>query len=157
MDVDKLRNKTEPSGALDSAAARPRTRRILDVRLLVETLIVAAILAPAAYFWYSYQLKRAAAAMLERAHDLAENNDDRAAAQYYFQYLKLRPDDVDTQVLLAKTYDRAAKGPREKESAVPYFYQALERSHARRAARVASPLGGVALGIAGVVAGGEEV
>ena len=72
------------------------------MRLLVETLIVAAIIGPAAYFWYSYQVKRTADAMLERAKKLAEEKDDAAAAQYYFQYLKLRPGDADAQVLLAE-------------------------------------------------------
>ena len=81
--------------------------RILNVRLLVETLIVAAILAPAIYVWYSWQVKRTAAAMLERAGKLTEDKDDRAAAQYYFQYLKLRPDDAGVQVLLAESFDRA--------------------------------------------------
>ena len=95
------------------------------MRLLVETLIVAAIIGPAAYFWYWWQVKRTADAMLERAAKLVEEKDDAAAAQYYFQYLKLRPDDADVQVLLAESYDRAAKDMAGKPRAVEYYYQAL--------------------------------
>lgn len=110
---------------MEPSAAGPKTKRVFNLRLLVETLIVAAILGPAIYLWYSWQLTRIEAAMLERAKELSENKDDRAAAQYYFQYLKLRPEDADVQVLLTESFDRAAVGLREKGRAVQYYYQAL--------------------------------
>ncbi len=111
--------------AANRPSARSRIRRVLNTRLLVETLIVAAIIGPAAYFWYWWQVKRTADAMLERAGKLAAEKDDAAAAQYYFQYLKLRPDDADVQVLLAESFDRAAKDMAGKPRAVEYYYQAL--------------------------------
>lgn len=117
--------KTEQTPSPERPAVRPRIRRILNLRVLVETLIVAAIIGPAVYFWYAYQVKRTADAMLERAQNLVEEKDDAAAAQYYFQYLKLKPGDADAQVLLAETFDRAAKGWAEKPQAVEYYYQAL--------------------------------
>jgi tetratricopeptide (TPR) repeat protein len=119
--MDRLPTKNESS----QAAKRPKTKRILNLRLVVETLIVASILGPAIYLWYAWQLKRTEAAMLERAEKLVEDKDDRAAAQYYFRFLKLRPDDANGQVLLAETFGRAAKGLREKDRAVQYYYQAL--------------------------------
>ena len=125
--MDQMPSFNEPSESPRTpsrSAAKPRTRRILNVRLLVETLIIAAILGPAIYGWYSWQLKRTATAMLERAAKLTEDKDDAAAAQYYFQYLKLRPDNVDVQVLLAESFDRAAKvgGGR---NGLDFYYQAL--------------------------------
>jgi tetratricopeptide (TPR) repeat protein len=123
--MDQLPTRNESSPAPMRSAARPKTRRILNLRLLVETLIVAAILGPAIYLWYAWQLKRTEATMLARAEKLVEDKDDRAAAQYYFQFLKLRPDNADVQVLLAETFGRAAKGLQEKKNAVEYYYQAL--------------------------------
>jgi cellulose synthase operon protein C len=117
------------SGQTPAPPARPvpapRRRRILNLRLLVETLIVAAVIAPIAYAWYSWQVKRSAEAMLERAKNLATEKDDAAAAQYYFQYLKLKPGDADVQVMLAESYDRAAKDMLSKQRAVEYYYEAL--------------------------------
>ncbi len=110
---------------LIAAAARPRLKRILNLRLLTETLIVAAIVGPAAYFWYSYRLNRTAGALLQRAKELVEKKDDAAAAKYYFDYLKLEPGDANAQILLAETYDRAAKGSNAKAQAVEYYYQAI--------------------------------
>ena len=113
------------SPAANRQAATSRIRRVLNTRLVVETLIVAAIIGPAAYFWYWWQVKRTADAMLERAGKLAAEKDDAVASQYYFQYLKLRPDDANVQVLLAESYDRAAKDMAGKPRAVEYYYQAL--------------------------------
>ncbi len=95
------------------------------MRLLIETLIAAAIIAPLGYVWYSVQVRRTAATLLDRAAALVKEGDDAKAAQYYFQYLKLRPDDPDAQILLAETFDRAAKDPAAKAQAVEYFYQAI--------------------------------
>jgi hypothetical protein len=114
-----------PAPAAYRPPARSRVRRVLNTRLLIETLIVAAIIAPAAYFWYRWQVKRTADAMLVRAGEKVEQKDDLAAAQYYFQYLKLQPDNADVQVRLAETFDRGAKDPRSKARAVDYYYQAL--------------------------------
>ena len=121
--MDDSSGTRRPSGT-DRPPGRPTVRRMLNTRLLVETLIVAAIIGPAAYFWYLWQVKRTADTILERAATLVEQKDDAAAAQYYFQYLKLRPGDADAQVRLAETFDRAAKGP-GKSRAVQYYYEAL--------------------------------
>jgi tetratricopeptide (TPR) repeat protein len=123
--MNRSTNESKPSSASSRETDRPRIKRILNLRLLVETLVVAAVLGPAIYGWYCLQVKRTAAAMLERAAELAKNKDDAAAAQYYFQYLKLRPDDAGVQVLLAETFDRAVKDERGKARAVEYYYQAL--------------------------------
>ena len=89
--------KTKQTPSADRPVARPRFKRILNLRLLVETLIVAAIIGPAGYAWYCYQVKHTADAMLDRAKETVEEKDDAAAAQYYFQYLKLKPGDADVR------------------------------------------------------------
>ena len=117
--------KTKQTPPADRPVPRPRLKRILNLRLLLETLIVAAIVGPAGYFWYSYQTNRTAGAMLDQAQKKVAEKDDAAAAKYYFQYLKLKPGDPVAQVLLAEACDRAAKGPAAKARAVEYYFQAL--------------------------------
>ncbi len=102
-------NGKQTSDSADRPKARSKVRTVLNLRLLVETLIVAAIIGTGIYVWYYYQVRHVAAAMLERAQELVEKKDDAGAAQYYFQYLKLKPGDADVQILLAETFDRAAK------------------------------------------------
>ncbi len=123
--MEQRTNPGQTPASSDRPAAKPKLRRILNLRLLVETLIVAAVIVPAAYAWYWWQVKRTADAMLVRAEKLTDEKDDAAAAQYYFQYLKLKPGDADAQVLLAESYDRAAKDMAGKPRAIEYYYQAL--------------------------------
>jgi len=118
-------DRNQSPSASSRPAARSKTVRIFNTRLLLGTLIAAAVIGPAAYFWYALQVRWTAEAMLERAATLVEEKNDAQAAQYYFQYLKLRPDDADVQVLLAETFDRAAKDAASKAQAVEYFYQAI--------------------------------
>ena len=58
--------KTKQTPSADRPVAGRRLKRILNLRLLVETLIVAAIVGPAGDLWYCYQTNRTADAMLER-------------------------------------------------------------------------------------------
>jgi tetratricopeptide (TPR) repeat protein len=110
----------------DRQPARGRkTRRLLNVRLLVGTLIALAILAPAAWWWRSLQVRRTAGALLERADDLAEDEDFAAASSYLLRYLELYPNDADVKVRLAQTFDRSVKGPRGKASVVQRYQEAL--------------------------------
>ena len=123
--MDQMSDTNQSPSASNRPAARSRTMRIFNTRLLLRTLIAAAIIGPAVYFWYAVQVKRTAEAMLDRAATLVEEKNDASAAQYYFQYLKLRPNDADVQVLLAETFDRAAKDASAKAQAVEYYYQAI--------------------------------
>jgi len=110
----------------DRQPARGRkTRRLLNVRLLVGTLIALAILVPAAWWWRALQVRRTAGALLERADDLAEDGDFAAACSYLLRYLELYPNDADVRVLLAQTYDRSVKGPRGRASVIQRYQEAL--------------------------------
>ena len=113
---------TKQTPPADRGAVRPKLKRILN-SLLVETLVVAAVVGPAVYLWYSYQVNRTADALLERARKLElEEKDYKGAADDYFQYLKLKPNDANAQILLAEAFDRAGKDPNR---AIEYYYQAI--------------------------------
>ena len=103
-----------------------QVKRQLNVRLLSVTLIVAAVLGPAAYFWREFQVKRTAGAFLSRADSLEKDEEWTQAASHLFRYLQLRPDDADVRIRLAKVFDKpAAQDARLKSRAVDLYYRAV--------------------------------
>ena len=107
--------------------SKPQTRRMLNVPWLVGTLVLAAVLAPAAYFWHGYQAGLAAGELLKRADTLEKEKKWKAAAVCIHRFLKVHPDDSDARVRLAETFDESARLPAEKVTAVAYYYGALAR------------------------------
>ena len=105
---------------------RREVKRQLNVRLLVGTLIAAAVLGPAAYFWREFQVKRTAGSFLERAETLENEGEWGEAAGHLFRYLQLRPDDADARIRLAETFGKSADQDfRLKPRAVNLYYRAL--------------------------------
>lgn len=111
-----------------AAAAAPseerRTKRVLNVPLLVATLVAIAVLAPTAYALRASQVLRTADVFLQRASELeAEKNLDGAAA-YLHRYLQLHPNDAEVRVRLAKVYGESAADPRRLDRAIDLYYRA---------------------------------
>lgn len=100
-------------------------RRVLNVRLLVRSLVMAAMLAPAAYFWHAFQVDRKATVLLDRAGEMEKSEDWLGAAQSIHRFLKLRPDDVAAKIRLAEDFDHAAATAREKSRAAEYYATAI--------------------------------
>ncbi|MHB8956950.1 MAG: tetratricopeptide repeat protein [Pirellulaceae bacterium] len=132
FDADPAVELTNDTGVASARAAVPETvvsppqkRRMLNVPFLVVTLVLLALLAPAAHFWHGSQVKRTATSLLERA-DVAEKEEDwTTAAEYVQRYLRLVPGDVKAQVRLAKTYDKSATDFGRKQRAIDVYYQTL--------------------------------
>ena len=74
------------------------------------------------------EMRQAGSGTAKAADDAAMVKDYDTAAKYCFQYLKLKPGDVDVQVLLAETFGRAAKDRGSKVQAVNDDYQAIGAS-----------------------------
>lgn len=93
--------------------------------VLVGTLIAAALFGTAAYFWYSYQARRTATAFLDEADRRAENEEWRAAAEYLYRYLQLKPDDQRVLIRLAETYDKSTEDRAERLRAINLYFRAV--------------------------------
>jgi len=102
-----------------------QTRRVLNIPLLIATGAAVVVLAPVVYGWHHVQVRRTAEAFLERADVLEEEGDLSAAAAYIYRYLKLNPDDLQTRVRFAETYDRAAETLENKDKASKNYFQVL--------------------------------
>ena len=102
-----------PNRSPRSAGASPRgpsdkTAWQVNWRLLIGTLLVVAGVAPIAYFWHSYQVKRNAAIFLARADDVERDGQWADAVKYIDRYLKIYPGDVGVRVRLAQAFDHLA-------------------------------------------------
>ena len=103
----------------------PVVQRMLNVPLLIGTLVVVAVLVPAARFWHSRQLRQVAEAFLDRAGDLEAQEDWTAAADYLRHYLQLDSGHTDARIRLAMAYDRSGDDAEHKKQAINYYYRAL--------------------------------
>ena len=122
--TDKSAHTRAPEGG-----AALRTRRELNVGLVLGTLITLAVVVAAASLWRSLQVSREADVLKQRGQELAEQGSFGKAAAYYFRFLKLRPDDADVPVLLAEAFDRASGGGMEQKfHAIDYYYEALGKA-----------------------------
>src|SRR4051794_32863212 len=88
-----------------------RTKRIVNVRLLIETLFVGFIATLLSFVWYSYRTKHVAKIFEERAASLEKDGKWREAAAYLDRYLQLEPDDLDTRVRLVQAAEHSLDGP----------------------------------------------
>jgi len=101
------------------------TRRVLNTRLLVISLVVVGILCPASYFWHEYQVRRIGRTLLGHAERAEADQKWGESTAYLYRYLQLYPDDADIRVRLAETYDRSAISHRRKTRAVDLYYRAI--------------------------------
>lgn len=114
------------------APARRRSRHdkhwVLNVRLLIGSLVAAALLSPAIYALHAYQVAGNASALLERAGLHEKDADWMLAAQDLHRYLQLRPDDVKAMVRRAEDFDKGAKPGTEKLRALQLYAAAMNEA-----------------------------
>ena len=72
-----------------------RTRRIVNVRLLVISAIAAGVFALGCYAWYRHQASQVAVTLLQRATTLEKEGKSSDAVGYLGRYLQLEPSDSD--------------------------------------------------------------
>lgn len=121
-------NDDEPRHSDQQAPDAPKNSFTLNWRLLVGTLIVCAVLAPAFYGWHRHQVGQTANAFLQRAdqlEQLEQEEDWSGAVDYLQRYLRMVPDDLRTRIRLARTFDKAATDFQSKNRAVRLFYETV--------------------------------
>jgi len=103
-----------------------KTRRELNLVLLIGSLVFVVLAAPALYFWREFQIDRTSDIFLDRATALEQSEDFGQASSYLHRFLRLRPEEnEDVRVRLAETFDQSATDPRAKQRALELYVQAL--------------------------------
>lgn len=125
-----IRNR--PEKALDLTSERPSKRSIrsfkgltLNWRLLLATVLILGVLAPAVYYWHAFQVERNASSLLILADRDEKRSEWLKAAESLYRYLQLRPNDVETLVRLAEDYQKGAKQPLQKARAMQFYARAI--------------------------------
>jgi hypothetical protein len=99
----------QPSHGAEGLRSAPVKQRTLSVPVLLVTLGVIALGGVLLYFWHGLQVKRGAAALLEKATTLKGDEEFSAAASYLFRYTQLQPDDLTARIELAEVYGKGVK------------------------------------------------
>ncbi len=98
---------------------------VLNVRAVVLSLIIVAVVAPLLYAVHAMQVRRNAGALFERAQQLEEEGDLEGASHALYKYLTFRPDDGAARVRLARVFDKTALTRGTKERATEHYAAAL--------------------------------
>jgi tetratricopeptide (TPR) repeat protein len=122
-----------------------KVRKVLNTRLLAWTLIVLAIVGPAVYLIFRWQISHTAKAIRDQAEAYCKEEKWPQAADYYFRYLELNPHDSQARIQLAETYARAFPGSRRRDRTIDLFYQALGVAPPEQQARLRRQLGDLLL------------
>ena len=112
--------------ALSKDKRQPRYQ--INWPLLAATLVVAAIVAPAAHVWHSHQLVRNGSAFLDRADALEAEAKWGEAADNLHRYIRLFPEGTEAdqaRIRLAETFDRSATTVWDKVSAIQLYSYAF--------------------------------
>ncbi len=124
--VELVSRSREPSVSTSVRyRAFPTRDWTINVRLLFWTAAVLVVVAPAVYGLRTFNVRRNAVALFERAEALEQQGELSAAANNLFRYLKFQPDDGSARVLLAQVYDKTAVTQDAKVRATEHYYTAL--------------------------------
>ena len=103
----------------------------MNVRLLLITIAVIAVIAPASYLWYRHRLGKTADALLARAEQLESEQNWSEATSYYQRSMLLNPDDTKTFVSMVEAYAKQEPTPGRIYRLNKLLYQALGRAPER--------------------------
>lgn len=107
------------------AAAAPKTRRIVNIRLLVISLAVAAVGGIAGWVWHHYQSNQVAGTFLQRAAVLEQEGKWPQAANYFAHYLQLEPTDTNARLRLVAAVEKSDPTGPGRYRLVTLLYQTL--------------------------------
>lgn len=110
---------------MNQAKQSRSTKRTLNIKVLIVSLVVCVVLASTAYGVHKLQMQRTVASLLERATALEKEENWKKAAGYLHRYTRLRPDDAAAKTRLARTYDKMAASQQEKARSIDLYYEAL--------------------------------
>ena len=126
--------------------------RRFNSRLILKTVLVCAVVAPIAYGWHRFQVRRSVGHLLELADRRESAGELKSASDALYRYVSLIPTDADARVRLAKTFLKAARNAEELQRASEFYALAiglapdrsdLHREYAEVLLRTGNPIAAV--------------
>jgi tetratricopeptide (TPR) repeat protein len=109
----------------DSKADQRRTRRVLNVKLLLATIAIISLIGVGVHFLHQFQLANVNKALRQRADAFREDADFKNAAKYLERYLRQCPDDAAAKLSLAEIVDLDAKSITEIRNTIALQFVAI--------------------------------
>src|ERR1700751_180853 len=109
---------THPSSPPDNPSGNGRhnaplkTRRVLNIRILLGTFLAWMAMWIGLHYWRAYQVRRNASDLTTRAEALADEKKYEEATIYYTRYLELFPDDADARLRCAEIFEKSSHSQR---------------------------------------------
>jgi Tfp pilus assembly protein PilF len=113
-----------------------QTRRIVNVRLLVLSLLILVVAGVLGYFWHEYQSQRVAGMLLDRAESLEREEKWAEASNYLTRYLQVEPADTAARLRLVDAVERSSAAGPGKRRLGSLLYQTLGTSPEREDLRL---------------------
>ena len=102
-----------------------RTKRVLNVRLLLISVGIAVALGVFGHLWYRHEITQEATVFLQRAAQLEKDEQWFDAAGYLRRYVRTNPDDLETRVRLVEVVGHLAGTPAGARSYEALLYETL--------------------------------
>jgi len=102
-----------------------KTRRIVNIRLLVISLLVVVGCGLLGFLWHRHQASQVAGTLLQRATTLEQQEKWPEAASYLGRYLQLEPTDAEVRVRLIAAVEKSAVTGPGRYRLVSLLYQTL--------------------------------
>ncbi|MGQ0634353.1 MAG: tetratricopeptide repeat protein [Planctomycetaceae bacterium] len=117
-----------------ASVARAKRQRAWRVnhRLLLWSVLILAVGATTIYFWHRYQLQAQADALFDRALSLHKQEDWKAAAASFHQYLQLRNENdahySEALLYRAQDFAKVARSPDRVRRAISFYSAAIPKN-----------------------------
>ena len=104
---------------------KTRTKRQVNLRLLLVSAVILATVCPLGYLWYAYRINKVGAALLQRASSLEQQGQWPEAAEYLSRYTQFEPTDMDARVRLVGVVEHIAATAPQQRHLVALLYDTL--------------------------------
>jgi len=109
------------------------TRRVLNVKLLIASVVFLVVSAPSVYFWHQFQLERLTTTLLTRVEELVEEEQWWRAYKLVRQYVRHHPQDPKGWALWAQISEERDMEPKQ---VIKRYQQAVGLDQGNRELRV---------------------
>jgi tetratricopeptide (TPR) repeat protein len=119
------------TGESARAGTPDRIEYRLNLPLILRTVVVLVVVAPAIYFWYNYRHDIHSVALLDRARKVRGEEKWVESRELFSKYLNQRPNDAEALAEFAEVFDKTAIFDDQKKLAILQYISAIDANPER--------------------------